>query len=180
MRRSLAKDVLHEYDESERFVFNRTELYNVFREDTPEAFAFGITKLIDAGTLSRACRNVYVNHSALSIDYTYMIEHVASALRRGFHNYISLESALYEYGVISQEPIALTVMTTGRRGVFSTIYGVIEFTHTYRDRLKLMRGSKLVKGRPLRVAYRHIALRDLKRVGRNIDMVNLGETQDDY
>ncbi len=45
------------------------------------------------------------------------IEYVAKSLRRGEYNYISLESALSKYGVISQIPIdRLTVMTTGRKG----------------------------------------------------------------
>ncbi len=41
-----------------------------------------------------------------------------------------LESALSEYGVISQIPIdRLTIMTTGRKGHYKTPYGTIEFTH---------------------------------------------------
>jgi len=41
---------------------------------------------------------------------------------------------LSEYGVISQIPLdRLTVMTTGRKGIYKTIYGTIEFTHTKRS-----------------------------------------------
>lgn len=41
---------------------------------------------------------------------------------RGEYNYISLESALSEYGIISQIPIdRLTIMTTGRKGEYKPI-----------------------------------------------------------
>lgn len=74
-----------------------------------------------------------MNPHAFSSD-GYTIEHIAKALRPEKYNYVSLESILSEYGVISQIPMdRLTVMTTGREGIW----------------------------------------RDLKRVGRNTNMVNL-------
>ncbi len=101
----------------------------------------------------------------------YTIEYVAKSLRRGEYNYISLESALSEYGVISQIPIVrLTVMTTGRKGVFKTPYGVIEFTHTDRDDIDILNNT-ILSDRPLRIATESAAIRDLKRVGRNTHML---------
>jgi hypothetical protein len=80
---------------------------------------------------------------------------------------------LSEYGEISQIPIdRLTVMTTGRRGTYKTPYGVIEFTHTKRPVSDILSHVKQVEGRPLRIADREAAWRDLKRVGRNVRMVN--------
>ncbi|EYU15471.1 hypothetical protein [Photorhabdus aegyptia] len=83
--------------------------------------------------LSRPVRGIYLFNFAHSHD-SYAIEHIAKALRRGEYNYISLESALSEYGVISQILIdRLTVMTTGRKGLYHTPLGTIEFTHTKRQ-----------------------------------------------
>lgn len=95
------------------------------------------------------------------------LELIAKTLRRGEYNYISLESALSEYGIISQIPIdRLTIMTTGRKGEYKTSYGVIEFTHTKRSVTDILDNIHSV-GRPLRMASKQAAERDLKRVGRN-------------
>ncbi|PHM28446.1 hypothetical protein [Xenorhabdus budapestensis] len=66
--------------------------------------------------------------------YVFTAKDLAKAMRRGEYNYVSLESALSEYGAISQIPIdRLTVMTTGRKGTYKTPFGIIEFTHTKRS-----------------------------------------------
>ncbi len=110
---------------------------------------------------------------------SHAIEHVARALRRGEYNYVSLESALSEYGVISQIPVdRLTVMTTGRKGVYGTPVGTIEFVHTKRKLSAILAGVVDVQ-RPLRLATAQTAWRDLKRVGRNTHLVNEGKLVDD-
>ena len=43
----------------------------------------------------------------VSRDAGYTVEHVAIALRRGHYSYVSLESALSEYGAISQVPLSV-------------------------------------------------------------------------
>ena len=97
-------------------------------------------------------------------------------MRLGEYNYVSLESALSEYGVISQIPIdRLTVMTTGRSSTYKTFFGVIEYTHTKRSLTDIIQGIHQQPNRPLRVASKEVAWRDLKRVGRNTDLVNLEE-----
>ncbi|MGH8203109.1 MAG: type IV toxin-antitoxin system AbiEi family antitoxin, partial [Steroidobacteraceae bacterium] len=148
------------------------QLARLFPDDTPKAFAAGLDRLVRAGLLARACRGVYVNPRAQSLD-SRVIERIARALRPGAYNYVSLESLLSESGAISQIPLdRLTVMTTGRKGVYETPYGVIEFTHTKRPVVDILNGIRHVEGRPLRVATPAIAWRDLKRVGRNVQMVD--------
>lgn len=120
---------------------------------------------MDDGLLKRACRGVYVNPFAKSQD-SHTIERIALALRRGEYNYLSLESALSEYGMISQIPIdRLTVMTTGRKGIYHTPWGTIELTHTKRAVSEIVKSLRET-GRPLRIAMPQAAWRDLKRVGR--------------
>ena len=86
--------------------------------------------------------------------FTHTLENVAKAMRRGEYNYVSLESALSEYGVISQIPMRLTVMTTGRKGEVNTPFGTIEFTHTSRPIHDILDDIHDI-GRPLRLAGKH-------------------------
>ncbi|MCV5342161.1 hypothetical protein OFC87_35075, partial [Escherichia coli] len=64
----------------------------------------------------------------------------------------------------------ITIMTTGRKGEFRTPYGVIEFTHTKRDDIDII-SNTITSDRPLRIASKETAIRDLKRVGRNTHLI---------
>jgi predicted transcriptional regulator of viral defense system len=172
MNRNRAAEVLREWDRKGRYVFTRHQLTKLFVEDAPKTFTEGLHRLVEAGQLVRACRGVYVNPHARSFD-SRVIERIAQALRPSAYSYVSLESLLSEFGAISQIPLdRLTVMTTGRKGVYKTPYGVIEFTHTQRPVADVLTHVHRLEGRPLRVASRAAAWRDLKRVGRNVAMVN--------
>ncbi len=92
-------------------------------------------------------------------------------LRPWDFSYLSLESALSEAGWISQIPSRLTLMTTGRSQIFNTPYGTIEFVHTMQAENKLRNEIRFDPQRELAVATPTRALRDLKRVGRNLDLV---------
>jgi len=61
-------------------------------------------------------------------------------------------------------------MTTGRKGEYKTRYGVIELTHTKKSVPDIIDSIRSV-GRPLRVATQETAIRDLKRVGRNVHLI---------
>jgi predicted transcriptional regulator of viral defense system len=172
MKRTLALRVLREMEGKGRYIFTRQHLARFFYDDEPRAFTESLGRLVRDGFLLRVGRGLFVNPHA-RIDYALLLEQVATFMRRGCFNYVSLESALSGYGVISQVPVdRLTVMTTGRRGTYRTPYGVIEFTHTQRDWDDILRSTRRVEGRPLRVATPAAAWRDLKRVGRNTAMVN--------
>ena len=66
----------------------------------------------------------------------------------------------------------MTVMTTGASGLIETPYGTIEFTHTKRTLPEIVKRTMVVKGRPLRIATKRAAARDLLRVGRNVNMMD--------
>lgn len=71
-------------------------------------------------------------------------------MRFGEHNYVSLESALSEYGLIAQIPIdRLTIMTTGRSSTYKTSFGIIEYTHTKRSFIDIIQGIHQQPNRPL-------------------------------
>lgn len=171
MNRSTALKKFNEWDKQGRYVFTLADLNKIFAEDSPKTLQAGLNRLVKDGLLSRPVRGVYVFNFAHSQD-SYTIEHIARALRRGEYNYVSLESALSEYGIISQIPIdRLTVMTTGRKGTYATPFGTIEFTHTKRQQQDILAGM-VQTNRPLKIATPEYALRDLKRVGRNVHLVN--------
>ena len=170
MRQIEAIRQLTRFDADGVHVFTRKDLAKVFRGDRDHAFNASLSRLVRNGVLLRATQGIYVNALSHNVGSD-SIEHVARALRRGEINYISLESALSEYGLISQIPMRLTVMTTGRRGEHATPFGTIEFTHTARGLLNLIDGL-VETGRPLKLASRQTALRDLKRVGRNLHLID--------
>ena len=175
MNKEQAIKVLREQDRQGKYIFTNRDLSKLFPEDSFKTFNEGLKRLVKSGILKRACRNIYVNEDARQFD-SYAIEHIAKTLRRGEYNYVSLESMLSEYGLISQIPMdRMTLMTTGRTGIYNTAYGVIEFTHTKRTVKDILINTTKINERPLRVATKQAALRDLKRVGRNISLVHMDE-----
>lgn len=175
MNKEHASNVLKEQDRQGKYIFTNRDLSKLFPEDSFKTFNEGLKRLVKSGVLKRVCRDVYVNEDARQFD-SYAIERIAKTLRRGEYNYVSLESMLSEYGVISQIPIdRITIMTTGRKGIYKTAYGVIEFTHTKRTVKDILNNTTKINERPLRMAKKQAALRDLKRVGRNMNLVNLDE-----
>jgi len=175
MNRLQLQTTLKQWDQHGKYVFSMHELTKLFSNDKPKTLSEAINRHTKEGLIERACRSVYVNTNARSYD-RFTLERIAILLRSGYYNYISLESALSEHGVISQIPIdRLTIMTTGRSGVCQTTYGKIEFTHTQRTINTILNGSLKIEGKPLRMATKQTAWRDLKRVGRNTHLVNLDE-----
>jgi hypothetical protein len=132
-----------------------------------------IERAVAKGVLQRPCRGVYMSGKHLQ-DNVYKLESIAVVLRPGHYSYISLETALSEFSVISQMTINyLTVMTTGRSQIYTTPYGTIEFTHTTRSELDIVGNISRQDDRPLRIASAQLALSDLKRVRRNLNLVDM-------
>ena len=179
MKQLTTINTLRTWDKAGQFVFTKHDLRKLFRSCKDKAFDIGLSRLVNYGILKRACRGVYVIPEAESFD-GYTIEHIAIALRPGHYNYVSLESILSEYGVISQIMIdRITIMTTGRRGTYHTPYGTIEFTHTKRSVIDILNNTLVHPRRPLRIARKSAAVRDLRRVGRNTEMIDEEELDDE-
>ncbi len=179
MNRACAIKQFDAYDIKGRYVFTLNDLTKLFPEDTQRSLQAGLSRLIESGLLMRIAKGIYLNplsrHKGVNT-----IEQIAKTIRRGEYNYISLESALSEYGVISQIPMdRLTVVTTGRKGEYKTPFGTIEFTHTKRTLSNII-GSIKNTGRPLRIATKNTAYRDLNRVGRNTHLVEQGMINESF
>lgn len=162
------------WDKQGRYLFTNRDIARIFFDQKPKTLQESLNRLVRDGILERPCRGIYIFAFANSRD-NYVIENIARSLRRGKYNYVSLESALSEYGAISQISLdRLTIMTTGRSGEYKTPYGVIEFTHTKRTITNILDNTQKYE-RPLAIANAETAWRDLKRVGRNTHLVNIGE-----
>jgi predicted transcriptional regulator of viral defense system len=126
-----------------------------------------------AGVLKRVCRGVYLYPR---VDYPrgLVLFHAAARLRSDRFNYLSLESALSDAGVISQVPInRITLMSSGRSQVVDCgDYGRIEFVHTEQQPAALAAELTYDAGRRLWRASTRLALRDLKATRRSQELLN--------
>ena len=174
VRRRDAVRVLADWDDRGRFVWTLADLATLFPNESSRSLEASVARLLDEEILIRCCRGVYRTARARSFD-PFLLQHIAVALRRGHYSYVSLESALSMYGVISQIPIGgLTVMTTGRRGWIDVENGWLEFVHTERSVTSIL-DSVADVGRPLRLARVRTALEDQRHVGRCLDLVDMEE-----
>lgn len=170
---------LAELDRRGIYVLLRRDIEKLFPDEGEKALEKSLQRMVADGLLQRVAKGLYLNPASTSKN-RWLAEEIAKALRPGCLSYVSLESILSEYGAISQIPISrMTVMTTGRSGVHKTPFGTIEFTHTKRARSEILGRTLAPKGRPLRIATRAAAVRDLLRVGRNANMIIHDELEDD-
>lgn len=164
-----------------RRVFTGGDMRKLFPQDSERALVEGMMTLVKNKILERPARGIYV-YAKSTRPRTHLLYEVARTLRRGHHTYLSFESALSEYGAISQVPFSTTFMTTGRRGIFETKYGTIEFSHTDRHPSEFV-GDLIDNGRPLPIASFERALSDLIRINRNthllIDIEEIRQEQKD-
>jgi hypothetical protein len=106
-----------------RQVWLKRDLVKLLGEDGP-TLDQTLARLVRAGVLVREGHGLYAMPGAT-------VPQVAADLRRGEYVYESFESALAQWGLLSQMPVdRTTYATSGRSGVFHTGLGVIDFTHT--------------------------------------------------
>lgn len=170
MNKLTAISKLDEFSRNGRYVFHLHDFDKIFPDESPRALKASLTRLVESHILTRAAQGIYVYERGTKDSY--VLEHIVKTMRRGEYSYVSLESALSQYGVISQIPIdRLTVMTTGRSGEYKTPWGVIELTHTERSVSDILAGTIVTKS-PIRFAKKETAVRDLRRVGRNTHLID--------
>jgi predicted transcriptional regulator of viral defense system len=164
------KQLAH-YDKTGRYVYVKRDLSKVFETASENTLNQMLKRLIAQGVLIRAAQGVYVFAQSAHLSPT-TVEDVAIALRPGEYIFESLESALSQWGRISQIPSdRITLVTTGRKGEHRTPYGVIEFTHTNSSPLEIIKNTIRRPHHPLPIATEEYALANLKRTGRNLNMV---------
>jgi len=177
-----ARKLLEGFDQKGISVYTIASLKKIMGNPPEQTFHKTLKRLVKEEVLIKAVRGIYVYAYAYAADSdSYTLQHIARAMRQGEYLYLSMESVLSEAGYISQILIdRITVMTTGREGTHHTPFGVIEFVHTKRSLNDTLPYLKKGNGGLLE-ATAPIAWRDLKRVGRNIDMVqNVPELEMGY
>ncbi|ALM82205.1 type IV toxin-antitoxin system AbiEi family antitoxin [Bordetella sp. N] len=167
---------LDHWDQRGFWAFTATTMKLLFPEND-RARIKALTSHQDAGIIDRIARGLYVNPRASSLPPD-VLSALIPWLRPWDFNYLSLESALSEAGLISQIPSRLTVMTTGRRQTFKTPYGTIEFTHTAHTPDQLRDQVGWDSQRELWVATPTRARRDLTKARRNLGLVESGTSLD--
>ena len=135
----------------------------LFGDDDDHAFNMGIRRLIAVGLLERIGRGVYLNRALPDMGLE-GVGVVARHLRPRHLCYLSYESALAEFGSISQVPMVFLIATTGRSGECSTRYGDIEFSHTRRSDVEILRNTVFDDRIGLRIASPRLAHDDLRRI----------------
>lgn len=147
------------------------ELAFMLGEAPGAAFTKFLTDCIKKGVIRRVARGVFESTVTPANPATAVFK-TAMKLRDGVLNYISLESQLSHTGDISQLPLGrLTVMTKGRSGIFTTPYGVIEFTHTKQPIHHIMLGLYFDDSIGMYRANASQAKADLTSCHRNLHML---------
>jgi len=173
MRYPEAARLLAGWDRRGRSVFLKRDLAKVFDEGG-KTLDQTLRRLVAAGLLERAAHGVYLYALSTNLGVS-ALEEVALALRRGEHVFESYESALSQWGRISQVPVdRMTLATTGRKGVFRTRLGVIEFTHTAAEPAEITANTVDRPGHVIPIATEAYAMSGLRRVGRNLDLIDQG------
>ncbi|WP_216093498.1 type IV toxin-antitoxin system AbiEi family antitoxin [Xanthomonas euvesicatoria] len=138
-------------------------------------FRVQMKRTTQAGDVQRLAPGLYQNPFLPAPAWA--LERLAARLRPDDFFYVSLESALSEYGRISQLPTRLTLVTTGSPYLFETPLGVIEFNRGKRSFAELQARLTFAPERKIYFASEALALEDLQIAGRNLDLV-LPEEED--
>ncbi len=177
MKASDLMKTLNELDRQEGlWLFTTAMLKVVFLNESDTVLNRSLYRHVAAGFITQVKKGLYANDRALSAPL-HKMEALVPYLRPEQFNYVSQESRLSDLGMISQMPINhLTLMTTGRKQTFETYYGTVEFTHTSRSPEYILENTTFNKSTGLLEATEECALKDLRRAGRNLDLVDTQHT----
>jgi hypothetical protein len=130
-------------------------------------------RAVRAGYLERVCRGLYA-YKPHKFSNGLLLFHAAAYLRSDDFNYISLETALSDMGVISQIPINyISIMSSGRSSKINCgRFGLIEFVHTEQKPADLVELLVYDDDCKMWRALVSLAIRDMKKTRRNLDLID--------
>ncbi len=162
---------LEQQTQTALFSFNQARV--LFADENESTMYTALCRHTKNGIIERVCKGVWMNPISRFADNDTRLEELALLLRPDHYNYVSLETVLSQASVISQQMFGyLTVMTTGASKLIKATFGTLELIHTKRSLVELIHHS-VPKGHRLRWANVEIAYRDLKRTGRNLNMIDM-------
>lgn len=155
------------------YLFTPDDLRALVPELSDSAYRTLLARIAARGPLTRVCRGLYVFEPAAP-NNGLMLFHAAARLRAMQFNYISLETALSDCGIISQIPINwITLMSSGRSSRISCgRWGTIEFVHTRQMPQKLQDQLSYDARCRLWRASAPQALRDMRAAKRPLDLID--------
>lgn len=166
-------DMISQLATPQACLFTSVDLRCLLPNLSDAAFKTLLSRVVSGGHLSRICRGLYLYENA-NPDRGCILHHAVNKLRPLGLNYLSLESALSDAGVISQIPInRITVMSSGRSTVIDCgQWGSIEFVRTRQKPQDLVGQLKYDTRCRLWRASVAQALRDMKATRRSQDLVD--------
>jgi hypothetical protein len=159
----------------DHYLFTLSDLSSVLPTISLGAFKVLLSRAEKSGLFKRVCRGLYL-YPKVNYSRGLLLFHAAARLRADAFNYISLETALSDAGVISQVPIHwVTLMSSGRSNVIRCgDWGTIEFVHTTQSPADLQLQLQYDQRCHLWRATTALALRDMKAAKRNLDLIDWG------
>lgn len=164
------KILLHWFEKNAspaHYLFVPQDVRGLLPDLSDAAFKTLMSRVVSLGHLDRVCRSLYA-YKPNQFSRGLLLFHAAAYLRSDDFNYISLETALSDAGVISQIPINyISIMSSGRSSTISCgKFGTIEFVHTEQKPTDVM--AQLVYDGDCRLwrAIVPLALKDMKRTRR--------------
>lgn len=157
----------------EHYLFSSQDLRALFPDLSNSAFKTLLSRSVHSGYLNRVCRSVYIYKRVIDA-HGLILFHTAALLRSNDFNYISLETALSDAGVISQIPMNwISIMSSGRSNIVSCgEFGTIEFVNTNQRPDRIMDQLSYDSSYRLWRASVPLALRDMKATHRNCDLID--------
>lgn len=167
------RHVLEAVADEDNYLFLLADLHGALPNTSYDALRAVVSRAEREGMLQRVCRGLYLYPG---VDYPrgLVLHHAAAKLRAHEFNYISLESALSDAGLISQIPLNwITLMSSGRSQVLACgDFGTIEFIHTRKQPAALYDELTYDARCSLWRASVALALRDMKATRRNRDLID--------
>ncbi|ANQ28999.1 hypothetical protein BA894_21610 [Vibrio natriegens] len=159
-----------QYRRTEKFIYKREEICSIFRSNDIEQIIAEHDYIVNINFE----RFVYLR-STLPDEF---FEKLALSLREDDLSYVSFEDALSRWSVISQIPMLLILATTGESGFYKTRFGSIEFVHVPHSKDTILANTSEPYD-TLRLAKKLFAFEDLKRIDRNMHLVDYEELDAD-
>ncbi len=159
-----------QYRRNEKFIYKREEICSIFRSNDIEQIIAKHDYIVNINFE----RFVYLR-STLPDEF---FEKLALSLREDDLSYVSFEDALSRWSVISQIPMLLILATTGESGFYKTRFGSIEFVHVPHSKDTILANTSEPYD-TLRLAKKLFAFEDLKRIDRNMHLVDHEELDAD-
>ena len=111
--------ILRTFGADSRYLFTFNDLVPAFPELSRDGIKMLLQRAQANGRILRVCKGVYIN-TLVNYHRGLVLYHTAALVRRRHLVYLSLESALSDYGIISQVPLGrITLMTSGRSGLLN-------------------------------------------------------------